>query len=367
MSNFLIGLGSMILCFGTPIAIVVSVIFAFKRRPLKKPLFSILACFFGGFIIVLAGGVMSGDTETSSSESVVSEEFSDDLKAAEDAERETKKVEKEAEKEAKRLEKEQQKAEREAEKERKKAEKERKKAEKEAKKKEAEEQAAVEEIIQERFYENFISNFQDYDGKKVKTTILVSSCTNLKKKHYITSSFDGNDDFIEVYTKEENNYEQGDYVTVVGTLEQGDYEYEMHDSEIIATGSEAENNWNNEFEEYLTYFSENSDSPSYDDLMRYPDTYKNKRIILQLKIKNVEPDGIIFDGNITAELNGQEVLVSDKRENREPRLQTGDTITAYSYGGGLATVKVKDGSGIFASTVDKYNIPQVNVRYLEIK
>ena len=225
----------------------------------------------------------------------------------------------------------------------------------------------AEEIIEEKFYENFISNFQDYDGKKVKTTILVSSCTNLKKEHYITSSFDGNDDFIEVYTKEENNYEQGDYVTVVGVLERGDYEYEMHDSEIIATGSEAENNWNNEFEEYLAYFSENSDSPSYDDLMRYPDTYKNKRIILQLKIKDVEPDGIIFDGNITAELNGQEVFVSDKRESREPRLQTGDTITAYSYGGGLATVKVKDGSGIFASTVDKYNIPQVNVRYLEIK
>lgn len=364
MSIFLIGVGSIVLCFGTPIAIAVSVVFAFKRRPLKKPLLSILACFFGGFIIALAGGIMSGDAESNSSESIVSEESSDDLKAAEDAERE-------AEKEAKLLEKEKKKAEQEAEKERKKAEKEaekeRKKAEKEAKKKESEEQATAEEVIEEKFYENFISNFQDYDGKKVKTTILVSSCTNFKKEHYITSSFDGNDDFIEVYTKEENNYDQGDYITVVGTLEKGDYEYEMHDSEIIATGSEAENNWNNEFEEYLAYFSENSDSPSYDDLMRYPDTYKNKRIILQLKIKDVKPDGIIFDGNITAELNGQEVLVSDKRESREPRLQTGDTITAYSYGGGLATVKVKDGSGIFASTVDKYNIPQVNVRYLEIK
>ena len=57
MSIFLIGVGSIVLCFGTPIAIAVSVVFAFKRRPLKKPLLSISACFLEDLLLCLLVGL----------------------------------------------------------------------------------------------------------------------------------------------------------------------------------------------------------------------------------------------------------------------------------------------------------------------
>lgn len=99
--------------------------------------------------------------------------------------------------------------------------------------------------------------------------------------------------------------------------------------------------------------------------MRYPDSFRGKMVTVEVNVEIVETDGILFDGKIKAQMEGGELLITDGREVREPRIQEGDTFTLYGFGKGLATVKVKNGSGIFADTVDEYNIPEVSLRHME--
>ena len=119
--------------------------------------------------------------------------------------------------------------------------------------------------------------------------------------------------------------------------------------------------------EELKYYEDNAVEVSYDDLRRYPDTYKDKPIKLSLTIKSVEPDGWIFEGDIMATISGKELAVYDKRIIREPRLMEGDKITVYAIGNGLATLKTyEEGSGILGSnllakTVDEEEIPCINI------
>lgn len=109
-------------------------------------------------------------------------------------------------------------------------------------------------------------------------------------------------------------------------------------------------------------------SVTYDELRRYPDTYKDKKLKLKIKIKSVEPDGWVFQGDIIATYGGanNEIAISDDRAVREPRFLDGDTITVYALGDGLGTMKVKSTSGIFTKTVDEYEVPCIEVVYTEL-
>lgn len=221
--------------------------------------------------------------------------------------------------------------------------------------------------IEDIFYEKLITNFDEYKEKEIQTTIMVVSCVNLKDEYHISSSMDTNRNSLKVYTQDENDFEYGEYVTVKGQLQKEKDTYKLQNSFVVCSGNEAKNNWNKEYEEYIKYFSQNSEEVSYDNLMRYPDSYRGKAIILSFTVTEVEPDGIIFNGKIKAEMDGQKLLINDERENREPRLQQGDTVKAYAFGKGLATVEVKEGSGIFAKTIDTYNVPEISLRYFEIQ
>ena len=106
-----------------------------------------------------------------------------------------------------------------------------------------------------------------------------------------------------------------------------------------------------------------AETPSYEDLMRYPDTYKTKKIKVTVKITDVEPDGIIFDGNIMGTYEGKEIGVVDNRVNKEPKMLEGDTVVIYGYGKGTGTIKEKEGF----KTVDSYMIPLLDIRVLEIQ
>lgn len=217
----------------------------------------------------------------------------------------------------------------------------------------------------EFFYEQFLVSPDSYLGEALETTIIVSSCVNLKSECYISSEMDANRNHLKVYTETENNFDKGEYVTVSGTFEKEGQDYVLVDGTVICSGDEAKNNWNVEFSDYLEYFKENAERVTHDDLMRYPDSYREKMIIVDVNVEIVETDGILFDGKIKAQMEGGEVLINDGREVREPRIQEGDTFTLYGFGKGLATVKVKNGSGIFADTIDEYNIPEISLRYIE--
>lgn len=222
------------------------------------------------------------------------------------------------------------------------------------------------ESVLTAFYEDLILNSSDYVGKSVETTIVVSNCTNLKDEYYILSTLNANYDDIKIYTESENNYESGQYVTVKGiiNIEDGS-EVAMNDTTIIATGAAAKENWGKQLQKYIEEFSNVAEKPTHDDLMRYPDSYSRKQIIINATITDVEPDGIIFNGKIQATMDGKEILLEDSREVREPRLQEGDVVTIYGFGSGLATVKEYDKSGIIPKVINEYNIPQISIRHIE--
>lgn len=114
-------------------------------------------------------------------------------------------------------------------------------------------------------------------------------------------------------------------------------------------------------------FKEQAETVSYEDLRRYPDTYRDKPIKLTLYVKQADPDGIIFQGGIIATIPGtdSEMAVYDNRKVREPRIMEGDTITVYAVGNGLATMKLQDKSGWIAKTVEKYEVPSIKIQYMD--
>lgn len=185
--------------------------------------------------------------------------------------------------------------------------------------------------------------------------------------------------YLRSYVDNYRDFEYGDYVTVTGLVE-GDYAsyIEIKNAHIDYYGSDAESDyiakkaiWDERQHEIAISardsFIESAASVTYDDLRRYPDTYKDKAITLKLKIKSVEPDGWIFQGDIIATIPGtsNEIAVYDARTVREPRFMDGDTITVYARGNGLAKIQIKDGKGLLSKVVDEYEIPSIEVIYTD--
>ncbi len=114
-------------------------------------------------------------------------------------------------------------------------------------------------------------------------------------------------------------------------------------------------------------------SVSYEELMRYSDTYKTQKIAVSLYISEVEPDGLIFDGTIWAKMAGQQCVLTDDRSKKEPKILTGDRVTVYGYGAGLTKVKrYLKGTGIlgtdlFATTISEWEVPVIKATYVVFK
>lgn len=121
-------------------------------------------------------------------------------------------------------------------------------------------------------------------------------------------------------------------------------------------------------EEFIKYAK---DDISYKDLCRYPDTYKGTKLKLKVKVTEVEADSWLSNGAIYAEYQGEEIIIHDEREIREPRLIKGDNIVIYVTGDGLAKIQqyVKGsgllGTSIGADVVDEYEVPAVQLMYTE--
>lgn len=119
-------------------------------------------------------------------------------------------------------------------------------------------------------------------------------------------------------------------------------------------------------------FISGSQRVAYSELSRYPDTYKGQPLVLTVSIVEVEPDGWLLNGAIDAQYEGNEIVIRDEREVREPRLKAGDYLTIYAKGNGLTTIKtyVKGsgllGSDLGADIVDQYEVPCVTMIYTEL-
>lgn len=236
------------------------------------------------------------------------------------------------------------------------------------------------EQYEDIFFYDLIDNIGAYNGRYVRTTVKVYTCHQTETESYIQSEYSDYDligkmDNIKIYPDNYQDFQSGEYITVEGRIAKKENSDVLVNAHIIFYGIESEK----EFEDGLSKvkeqkteqierekeeFLENAQSPSYDDLMRYPDSYKEMRIKVKVKIVRVEPDGIIFDGDIEATLNGETVALYDGREIKEPKLREGDSVTIYGCGKGTTTVKVQDISGWIPKTVDKYDIPAIDIKYI---
>lgn len=173
---------------------------------------------------------------------------------------------------------------------------------------------------------------------------------------------------LKVLFEEEQQVSINEYITVYGTVGEDHGATALKDSVILARGEKAEENYNRELEAFKQSFLD-AESVSYEELLRYPDTYKDKKVKIELDITEVESDGAIFNGTVTGVVPGteDEVALYDYRENREPRIREGDKLIIYGVGNKTVTVKVKDGEGLFAKTIDEYYIPCLYIQYINFR
>lgn len=236
--------------------------------------------------------------------------------------------------------------------------------------------ASPEEPPVEIFATDLLNSWSDYIGKWVTVSYACDQCEDDEQS--IQSTYDGEAKlYLRSYVDNYRQFEYGDYITITGLVDSQYASYiEIKNAHIDYFGDESQSVYNIgkaeyderkriEEEEYEASFKENVESPSYDDLLRYPDSYQEKQIKVKVKIVRVEPDGIIFDGDIEATMSGETVALYDGRTTKEPKLREGDSVTIYGYGKGTTTVKVQDVSGILPKTVDKYDIPAIDIRYID--
>lgn len=231
------------------------------------------------------------------------------------------------------------------------------------------------------FFYNLMDNIDSYNGKYVRTVVEVYSCNELDNNSYIRSQYTDYDltknySCITIYPDNYSGFQEGEYITVEGRVAKNGGSHCLSNAYIVSYGDEAkaifdegkrayQENLEILAAEYEANFKENATSPSYDDLMRYPDSYKEIQIKVNAKIVRVEPDGIIFSGDIEATMSGGTIALYDRRETKEPKLLEGDSVAIYGYGKGLTTIKEQDVSGWIPKTVNEYSIPAIDIKYIE--
>lgn len=228
------------------------------------------------------------------------------------------------------------------------------------------------------FVLDLLEEWDKYSGKNVSVSFKTSYVYDYGDRTSIDSEYYNEiNEKLSVETKESENISDGDWITVCGFVGKEEYDG-LENAFIEKTGKKPKKEYESgkskydkekkkESEKKEKNFRKAAKEVSYDELMRYPDTYKNKKIKVIINITEVEPDGIIFPGDIQGTLEGKEVAVYDDREVKEPKLAKGDTVTIYGKGNGLTTVKIKQKSGIFSKTVDKYSIPGISIKYMDLQ
>ena len=216
-----------------------------------------------------------------------------------------------------------------------------------------------------------IDDAQKYNNKYVSTIIPVDNVADDRISTVVEGLYPG----ISSNHVDTSGISEGDWIKLSGKVN-AEYTYDIEFTDATLEKIDRPATFDADMERYAAEkqqaaiaqkndFINNAAEVSYEDLRRYPDTYSEKPIRLTINVKEVEPDGKILHGDILAEFDGQEISVYDARAVREPRLMVGDTLTVYAQGNGLTKIKEKDGSGLFAKTINEYEIPSIRLVYTD--
>ena len=160
-----------------------------------------------------------------------------------------------------------------------------------------------------------------------------------------------------VNLKKKADFKEGDKVTIAGETDGGG----------ITKGYVLETQ-NTDFQYTQEEFESKCSKLSYDELLTYPDTHKGEKVKIKVKVEKVQEAGFVSNYCYYGKINGKYIIIHDIRLNEEPRIQEGNTITVYGYADGLITLKEKEVDyyfGVIDKTVDKYEVPDIDLVYVE--
>lgn len=244
---------------------------------------------------------------------------------------------------------------------------------------ESESESVMDSNVQSKeiFVLELLENWGKHIGECVTVSFEVGYIRDNKDEFRIESDYyEDTSSPIRATLKENRNVNQGNWVTVTGIVGKSSYDG-IQDAVINDTGdkpkelfmtakTEYDEQKRIEAQSYEDAFKENAESPTYDDLDRYPETYKDKKIKVTITIDEVgTQESFLFADSYRGKMSGKEILIYDKREVKEPKLRKGDTVTIYGYGNGLSEIKVQDKSGWIPKTVEKYKVPSIQIEYIE--
>ena len=341
------GVLTLVAVIGFLVFIVVTIVAKIKKRSVKKYLLTAIGCFVAMIVFSIATATLYNGTD---------QQIEADAKKAQET------VEKEKQQDKK---------------------------EEQAKDKKIDEPIKKEEVAVDEYTDVFFFDLanepKEYDGKSVRTVVQVEYCFGSGKDSQIRSKstdFDltGHNEYVEIYPKDYKNfnnddYESGEFITVEGELSCKNNHPQILKAVIVKGGSETYESglaeyrqaYNEKLQKEKEEFIGKCTTVSYEDLRRYPDSYRDTPIKLTIYIKTAKADGLIFQGDIIATYEGGEMGVYDDRIKREPRIMEGDTITVYAMGDGLCTMKkqqkVDVGVAYVNKTVDKYEVPSIKIKY----
>lgn len=237
------------------------------------------------------------------------------------------------------------------------------------------EDVAVEKIEQQNYEYVFcaylLDDAQKYNNRYVSTIIPIEQVST----NHINVHIDGFSPAITARDIDMTGFSNGDWVKLSGKIN-AEYSYDVEFMGAVVEKVDRPATFDADMDHFNSEkrtatiaerdtFIQTAETVSYDDLRRYPDTYKGKPLKLEITVTEAKPDGAIMRGDIMATYEGQEIAVYDGRAVREPRLMTGDTLTIYAQGNGLDKIQQKDGSGLFAKTINEYEIPCVRLVYTD--
>ena len=237
------------------------------------------------------------------------------------------------------------------------------------------EDVAVERVEQQNYEYVFcaylIDDAQKYNNKYISTIIPVDNVTDNRMSTVVEGLYPG----ISSKNIDTSGISSGDWVKLSGKVN-AKYAYDIEFTDATLEKVDRPSTFDADMERFIQgkhdaailerdKFITTAESVSYEDLRRYPDTYEGKPLKLTITVTEAKPDGAIMHGDIMATYEGQEIAVYDGRAVREPRLMTGDTLTIYAQGNGLDKIQQKDGSGLFAKTINEYEIPCVRLVYTD--
>lgn len=211
-----------------------------------------------------------------------------------------------------------------------------------------------------------ISKGKDPSKDKKITPIITGLLIEDAKKTLIEFGYP--DDFDIVY--EYSNTVEKDIViscSVEGNTILNEYSYE-YPTIVVSLGSE---------KEFIDKLKKEAKSVTYDDLIRYPETYMSQPIKITVTVSDIEINsflGIEYDEKIWGSIGDKTIILEDDRNVKEPALLSGDTVTVYGYGNDLSIINIKEkeyqGSLVFGFTYDKttdsYHVPNISIKYLEL-